>query len=149
MYKGTKKAYMTVEASLLLPMILGGIIFIIFLGFYLYNAVTVKQAVYIAALRGSQVKEESRDAIESYVEQELEKMLCNRILSGENMEIKTKVSDHKVHVEMGLVTNISLSQEIDSKINFGTIRSKAEASRINPVDIIRSVRKVNESQISK
>ena len=65
------------------------------------------------------------------------------------MEIKTKVSDHKVHVEMGLVTNMSLSQEIDSKINFGTIRSKAEASRINPVDIIRSVRKVNESQISK
>ena len=35
---------MTVEASLVFPMILGGIIFTIYLGIYLYNVSVIKQA---------------------------------------------------------------------------------------------------------
>ena len=145
MYKETKKAYMTVEASLLMPVILGGIIFTIFSGLYLYNVVTIKQAAYIAALRGSQVRGKSKDVIDAYVEQELENMLCGRILAGENSEIKIKVSSHKVSVQIRFVMNMPLFQEIFSKTNLWIMEGKAEAELINPVEIIRNVRKINGS----
>ena len=57
MCKRAKKAYMTIEAALIFPIILGGIVFTIYLGFYLYNASVIKQVSYIAALRGSQLTE--------------------------------------------------------------------------------------------
>ena len=48
-----KNAYMTLEATLIYPMIFGGILFTISLALYLYNAVVVKQVTSVAALRGS------------------------------------------------------------------------------------------------
>lgn len=140
---------MTIEASLLFPMLLGGIIFIIYMGFYLYNAGTIKQTAYIAALRGSQEKHKNSDAIENYVEQEVQKMLSNRMLVKENMEIKTKVFSNKVSVEIEFGMKAPFFQELWSKINLWKMETKAEAVRLNPVDIIRNVRKINESQISK
>lgn len=140
---------MTIEASLLFPMLLGGIIFIIYMGFYLYNVGTIKQTAYIAALRGSQEKYKSADAIENYVEQEVQKMLSNRMLVKENMEIKTKVFSNKVSVEIEFGMKAPFFQGSWSKINLWKMETKAEAVRLNPVDIIRNVRKINESQISK
>ena len=149
MYNGTKKAYMTIEASLIFPVLLCGIIFIIYIGFYLYNAGTIKQAAYIAALRGSQVKHESLDTVERYVEQELEKMLMNRMLVKENMENKVKVSLNKVNVEIEFAMKVPFLQWFFPEIKLWKIEEKAEAARINPVDIIRNVRKINGSQISE
>lgn len=140
---------MTIEASLLFPMLLSGIIFIIYMGFYLYNAGTIKQIAYIAVLRGSQEEYKSSDAIENYVEQEVQKMLSNRMLVKENMEINAKVFSNKVSVEIEFGMKAPFFQGSWSKINLWKMETKAEAVRLNPVDIIRNVRKINESQISK
>ena len=60
---------MTVEASVVFPMILGGIIVTIYLGIYLYNISVMKQAAYIAALRGSQLITVSSSEKEEYVKE--------------------------------------------------------------------------------
>ena len=67
MFKKEKSAYITLETSLVLPLILGGIIFVLYIGFYLYNFATVKQVAYIAALRGSQTKDVSSAEIEKSI----------------------------------------------------------------------------------
>lgn len=149
MCRETKKAYMTVEASLLLPMIFVGIFFVISLGIYLYNAGTIQQAAYMASLRGSQMKSVDKDSVEMYTKQELEKILRNRMLAKDKMETKVKVSSNKVSVEIEYVMNVPFSHWISSKIKEWTVKGKAEAIRINPVDIIRNVRKMNGSQIQK
>lgn len=149
MYKKRKNAYMTLEASLVIPLIVGGIIFLLFLGFYLYNACVIKQAVYVAALRGSQLTNVTSDEVEAYVQQQLENLMGNQILARENMEKEISVSIGKVKVRISSHMQMPLTEWISSVTNLWSIESKAEASRINPVDIIRNVRKINGSQISK
>lgn len=140
---------MTVEATLVVPMIFVGIIFTIYLGLYLYNASTIKQAAYIAALRGSQLTGVSSETIENYVEQQLEELLDNQILARGNVQMEVKVSSQKVRVRIMTDMSMPFTQFLSSAINLWTIESETEAVRINPVDIIRNVRKADGSQISK
>lgn len=138
---------MTVEATLVVPMIFVGIIFTIYLGLYLYNASTIKQAAYIAALRGSQLTGVSSETIENYVEQQLEELLNDQILARGNVQMEIKVSSQKVRVRIMTDMNMPFTQFLSFAINLWTIET--EAVRINPVDIIRNVRKADGSQISK
>lgn len=144
-----KNAYMTIEASLIIPFILGGIVFIIYLGLYLYNACVMKQAAYIAVLRGSQLTDASSGEVEIYVEQQLEKLLENQILARENIRQEIKVSAHKVKIGLNTDIKMPFAEFTSSVTELWKIKSEAEASRVNPVEIIRNVRKINESQISK
>ena len=134
---------MTIEASLLMPMIVGGIIFILYLGVYLYNSCTVKQTAYIAALRGSQVKNASLSQIETYVESQIEELLFHQILAKENMKKEVDVSMGKVTVKIGTDVKMPFADLISPQIHFWEINGEGYANRVNPVDIIRGVRKVN------
>lgn len=149
MCRKEKSAYMTVEASLIIPMILGGIIFTIYLGLYLYNASTIKQTAYIAALRGSQLMGVSSETIETYVEQQLNELLNDKILAKGNVREEVKVSLQKVRVKIIIDMNMPFAQFLSPVTELWTIESEAEAIRINPVNIIRDVRKMYGSQISK
>lgn len=149
MRKREKWAYMTLEASLIIPMVLGGIVFILYIGFYLYNSCAIKQAAYIAALRGSQVKNASSDEIEKYVEQQLDDLLSHQILAKGNIEKEIKVSIWKVKVKINTDIKMPLAEWLSSITNLWKIEGEAEASRVDPIEIIRGARKLNGSQISE
>ena len=144
-----KNAYFTVEASMLIPLILGGIIFVIYLGIYLYDVCTLKQVSYIAALRGSQLKNVSGEEIKGYTEQQLNKLLEHQILAKEKSDTQINITNSKVKVKVTTKITMPFSEFILKTIGFWKIENKAEANRLNPVDIIRNVRKVNESKISE
>lgn len=143
MCKKEKSAYMTVEASLLIPVILGGIIFILYVGFYLYNFAVMKQTAYIAALRGSQIKQVSSDRIESYVEEQVDELLRQRILAKEDIKKEIKVSKGSIKVK--LYTNIKIF--LEEFLPFGKksweIKGEAKVDRVDPIEIIRGARKIN------
>lgn len=62
------KGYMTLEASLVMPMVICVLVLIIYFSFYLYGRCVLSQDVYILAFRASQVKtEQYRDDPVSYV----------------------------------------------------------------------------------
>ena len=149
MCKKEKNAYFTVEASILMPFIFGGIIFVIYLGIYLYNVCTLKQVSYIAALRGSQLKTASNEEINSYTEQQLNHLLDHQILAKEELETKIHVTNSKVKVEITTKITMPFAEFMSKAIDFWKIENEAEANRLNPVDIIRNVRKINESKISE
>ena len=94
MYKDRKKAYMTVEASLVFPMILGGIIFTIYMGFYLYNITVINQVSYIAALRGSRQVQLSDTELKKYVEKQLEQLIDDKLffVTGVSKEIDISIN---------------------------------------------------------
>lgn len=143
MYRKYQKAYMTVEASLIMPMILGGIIFTIYLGIYLYDVCYIKQAVYVAALRGSCMKNGSSQDIEYYTKQQLEQLLSKQILAKRKMQSKVNVSISKVLVQVDMDISMPFAEFISPIIKTWSIESEAEACRGNPVEIIRNVRKIN------
>ena len=149
MYKKEKNAYFTVEASMLIPLVLGGIIFVIYLGIYLYNVYTLGQISYIAALRGSLLKNASDEEIKSYTENQLNQLLEYQILAKEKLEIRVYTMKGKVKVHISTNMILPFAEFISKTIDFWKIEKEAEANRLNPVDIIRNVRKINESKISE
>ena len=149
MYKKEKTAYMTVEASLVIPIILGGIVFVIYVGSYLYNIATIKQTAYISALRGNQLRNVSSYEIEKYVEREVDEMLSHQILFGSNIKKEVKVSQGNIKVKIYVDLNLPFVEFKNMEEILGKIVWECGVKRTNPLEIIRDVRKVNGCQISK
>ena len=143
MCKKEEQAYMTVEASLVLPTIIGGIIFILYLGIFLYNYCTINQTAYIAALRGSQIKNVSTDEIDNYVKKQIDELLFQNILAREEVKKEVRTSIGKVTVKMSTDVNIPFTDLLSAKIHIWEIEIEGYANRVNPIEIIRGVRKIN------
>ena len=149
MFKKGKAAYMTVEAFLVMPIILGGIVFVMYVGFYLYNAATIKQTAYIAALRGNQMKNVSSYEIENYVEKQVDEILSQQILSGKIMKKEVKVSKGSINVKIYTELKMPFTGSADVEDILREIIREVKVKRTNPMEVIRGVRKVNGYQISK
>ena len=145
MFKKEKSAYMTVEASLVIPLILGGIIFVLYIGFYLYNFVTVRQVAYIAALRGSQMKEASSSEIENFVEKQVDELLLGQILAKESIKKEVEVFTGSIKVKIYTSVKIPFAGLLSITDNFWEIRGESRVNRTEPIEIIRGVRKINGS----
>jgi len=143
MCKKEEQAYMTVEASLVLPTVIGGIIFILYLGIFLYNYCTINQTAYIAALRGSQIKNVSTDEIDNYVKKQIDELLFQNILAREEVKKEVRTSIGKVTVKMSTDVNIPFTDLLSAKIHIWEIETEGYANRVNPIEIIRGVRKIN------
>ena len=143
MCKKEEQAYMTVEASVVLPTVIGGIIFILYLGIFLYNYCTINQTAYIAALRGSQIKNVSTDEIDNYVKKQIDELLFQNILAREEVKKEVSTSIGKVTVKMSTDVNIPFSDLLSAKIHIWEIKTEGYANRVNPIEIIRGVRKIN------
>lgn len=145
MFKKEKSAYMTVEASLVIPLIWGGIIFVLYIGFYLYNFVTVKQVAYIAALRGSQMKGVSSIEIENFVEKQVDELLLGQILAKESIKKEVEVFTGSIRVKIYTSVKIPFAGLLSITDNFWEIRGESWVNRTEPIEIIRGVRKINGS----
>jgi len=145
MFKKEEKAYMTIEASLIIPVIVGGIIFVLYLGIFLYNSGTIKQTAYIAALRGSQMKNMSQKEMETYVEKQIDELLFQQILAREDMKKEIDISMGKVTVKIGTDVKMPFANLLSAKIDFWEINGEGYANRVDPIEIIRGVRKINGS----
>ncbi len=144
MFKGRKKAYMTVEASLVYPVVFGGILFMLYLGFYLYNITVVSQMAYIAALRGSQKQQFSDAEIEKYVENQLEQLIDDRLFFVSDVQKEIKVMEKKIKVKTGIKTKTPATGLMFIDRDWDDLEYACEAVRVNPVKIIRNVRKLYE-----
>ena len=145
MFKKEKSAYMTVEASLVIPLIFGGIIFVLYIGFYLYNFVTVRQVAYIAALRGSQMKEASSSEIENFVEKQVDELLLGQILAKESIKKEVEVFTGSIKVKIYTSVKIPFAGLLSITDHFWEIRGESRVNRTEPIEIIRGVRKINGS----
>lgn len=72
-------AYLTLEASFIMPILIFLTVFICIFCFYLYNCCVIYQACYISALRGSQIVNASSSEIKSKVEEYIDDLLDNQI----------------------------------------------------------------------
>lgn len=144
MCKKEKSAYLTIEAALVIPMVLGGIVFILYVGFYLYNLVAMKQTAYIAALRGSQMKQDSSAKIKKYVEEQVDELLTGQILAKEDIEKEVKVSTGTIKVKIYTKLEFLFAKLLFLEETNWEIKGEAQVSRADPIEIIRGVRKIDE-----
>ena len=144
MFVKEKRAYMTVEASIIMPMIIIVLIFIIYIGFYLYDVCAVGQFAYIAALRTSQQKDLTMEELEVYGKNQLEELITNRLVVTDTRQEKIKVTVRKIEVEISTMIQMPFSNFISEKMGLWKIRGEGEVVRTDPVKYIRSVRGKND-----
>ena len=130
------EAYLTIEASFLLPMAVIVTCFIIIYLFYLYNCCVVYQSCYISALRGSQMMDKTTDEISEKVEIFTEELLDNQIYDF--------VKEYEVSCNLFAVKT-EADSEVKNILNVFDIVAEeemevgycAEAKRIDPVMVLR------------
>lgn len=149
MDKRKEDGYLTVEAALVVPFVMGGIIFTMYLCFYLYHAGILTQISHIAALRGSGLTNASEKEIKAFVEEETKELLKQKVLIRQEIKQDIKISLSRIQVNLAMEMAMPIMEEIPLVKRLWTIKREAEATRINPVKIIRGVRKINENQISE
>lgn len=137
-----KNAYMTVEATLLYPLIFGGILFTICLALYLYHASVVRQVTQVAALRGSLELQMSKKEIQNYVATEIEKLIKERLLSVSEIEKEVEVTESKVKVRLKIKVKLPFVKIPFLDFDWKELDFESQAKRIDPTKIIRNTRRL-------
>lgn len=130
---------MTIEASVIIPMTVFLIVFIIYLSFYLYNLCIFKQVAYISALRGSQILNGTDMEIKTYVEGEIETLIGEKIIFVENWEKEVSVSVTAIDVILCGDMNPLFLSSFSLETNWD-LYGEGKAKRLDPVTFIRLIR---------
>lgn len=130
--------YMTIEASFIIPLAFICFIVTILFTFFLYNHLITYQSCYIAALRGSQMKNVTDSAIEQYVKENLEKLLNEQVYQR-GFEQNVNVGALSIFVNAD--TNISNPLYRFELYKEKELKGSREVSvnRIDPVGYIRNM----------
>lgn len=130
------KAYITLEASYIVPLMVAIFALIIYITFFEYNACVVYQDCYIAALRGSQLREMTESEIEIKTKQYADELLENQL---HQYEIKPLVNVNILSVSVGASNKTDLRIPSYLSVQNSLESSKeASSSRLNPVLLIRT-----------
>lgn len=129
--------YMTLEASFIIPFAFMCFILIILYTFYLYNHMVVYQSCYLSALRGSQLKNTTNDAVKEYIDEELRKLLNNQVYQYQ-VDFDSDVSLLSISVNAeSYITNKTANFNIYNEKRLTSNRG-TKINRIDPVDYIRN-----------
>lgn len=137
-----ENAYMTLEASLVYPLIFGGILFTISLALYLYNAAVVRQVSCVAALRGSLEVGLSEEETESLVNSELNKLIKERLFIISTIKKEVKVTETKISVRLKEKVNLPMIEIPFLNFKWKELEFETQAKRVKPVKIIRDTRRL-------
>ena len=137
-----KNAYMTLEATLLYPLIFGGILFAISLALYLYHGAVVKQIASVAALRGSLEQQMSQKGIKQLIDSEIDKLIDERLLMVSRIQKEVQVTESKVQVRLRVKVKLPFLGIPFMDLKWQELDFESEAKRIRPVKIIRDIRRL-------
>lgn len=134
-------AYMTLEASFLIPLAFILFLIIIYFGFYLYDQCVVLQGCYLASLRGSQIWTLSDSDLERVVRDEAEKLLDKQIFTNsKNCQVQVNALSIEVRGESEIQMKLP-NYDLYNKERLGT-NKVSKIRRLNPVLFIRECKKV-------
>ena len=95
------KGYMTIEASLILPMVFGVILFVISLLFYSYDRCLLEQDVTALVVRGEYLEGENIQEKVEFLEQEIQNWYVDKYIWMEVMVHALAVKENSVRIEAG------------------------------------------------
>jgi len=145
MFHKEKRAYMSMEAAMIMPMLIVVLVFILYIGFYFYDVCATSQFAYIAALRAGQQKEFTVEELEQYGKIQLIELLDNRLVAVDVWQEKIRVTARKIGVEVLAEIQMPFSNFISEKMGLWKININAEIIRTDPIKFIRNMRGKNDS----
>lgn len=139
------KGYFTPEAAILFPMLTVLVVFVLYLGFYLYNACIAEQCAYLAAFRGSCLPAADSGSRALKAGEEWQKLQEQRLLPlGQvNTVVREKLTEVSVEAEGKLkfpFYTFLPGSEADWKYEY-----KKKAVKLRPVILIREIRRIQKA----
>lgn len=133
------KAYFTVEASMVIPMVIFLFSFIFYLTFFLYDRCIASQDAYILAFRGSRLCEKDAGEIEQYVKEFAKEQFDRRYIALTGFSDMVYADKRKVEMEItGEISPAFTDQLLEQKV--WHFHANAKADRICPTECIRRFR---------
>ena len=132
-----KKAYLTVEASYLIPMLIFLIVLTLYFSFYCFDRSVSIQNGYIAALRASNQWESSEKQKKEFAYKEWESLTENLFIMLENKEFVVNVTWSTIETKsQGYVENL-FADVSEIGIYKLDILTTSSAKSIYPAEVIR------------
>ena len=135
------KGMMTLEAAVIVPMILIATILIFWTGILLHDRAAVRSAVCAAVLRGSERAEQDNEELADLMKEVLRDCLTDRLVMMEDPQVD-------VCVEYGrLKASVTGVLEIPSIPIYGAatweVHAEAEAMRLRESQIVRTIQRID------
>lgn len=135
--------YMTLEASLLMPMTAMLCGFLMLLSFYLYTVTFLNQAAYIAALRGSLARAgRDRGTVAS---EEMERILEESVLPVRNLKKEVTATGLEVKVTLEVEISLPFPEIFPLENRVWQIRAEKRVRIRSAVAFIRGMRMLSSS----
>ncbi len=138
------EGYMTVEATLIMLIVLYVCIFIIYSGFFLYDRCVIKQDAYRAVLRASSIYRQDSQAVYNTAWDMMETLTAEKYIAAEyQYEIAVQ---GKVQVKICGQVQMPFRGLIElTGVSAWNIEETAESKCLNPVLFIRTCRRLIEA----
>ncbi len=136
------KGSLTVEAALVMPVVLYTIAAIIVFLLFLYNRNVMTDAALLAARQISYYDKDSVNALlVRYAKEKCEEELCDRLIGMEDISIVVSVGRFQSTVTVKGRLTLAGTGIIGYSLPFETIQVQGRAERFYPGDVIRAIRK--------
>lgn len=139
-------AYMTLEVSLLFPIIVTLLVCVIYLIFYSYNQTMAHQNAAIAALYGKSFSytEEKESELINRMYEILEKLNSNQYLALSNLKQTVSIENNNIKItQYGSIKIPFINEEIISKMDFA---EQVVVDTQNAIFYMRQMRKVKNNE---
>lgn len=134
--KKNVNGYFTVEAAMIMPLVILLTAFLFYLTFFLYNRCILPQDAYILAFRGSALCGKTKEEVIHYMEEDYNNQMGIKYIGLNGIMRDIRVNQKKIEVKL------------QGKIKFTgkeqTFEAVKAAHRSCPVELIRKVRLVKK-----
>lgn len=136
----------TIEAALLMPLLLGIMLVVIYFSFFLYNREAAMTIAYTAAIKGAQMEQEGKNQIQQeitrYVEEE-----SKRLLFVHQIDYSVKVTTGQVKVSIHLTQKVPYQSLLEHIGADGVFCCNVEKSavRLHPASVIWEIRRAENA----
>lgn len=144
-FKTGWSGYMTVEATLMIPIVLYVCIFIIYSGFFVYDRCVMKQDAYRAAMKAGSVYRQDGQEVYNTAWNALEELTVDKYIATQ--------CHYEVSVQGKVCVTVQGEVEVPFKglekmtgVSSWKIEEKAESQCLNPVFFIRMCRQMITKQ---
>ncbi len=145
---GNNKGMMTIEACILIPIIIMISLLVIWLGFFLYNKTLLMECAGIAAIKGSQMAEADNEVLAGVAAARAGELLAQKTVAMEIQDIIVSVDHEAVTVKIRGVMQIpeaifllDIYQEDSWEIYV-----EQTAERLRSCSILRTIERIRKVQ---
>ena len=142
MFKKEIKGSYSVEASLLFPVIVLVIWFLVIMALYLYNMCAMYRISEAVCVQGVNKKREAVTQIEEQAGQLLEEMTEEELLMMKEVAYQVRIDERKIQVDLTGKMETPIFTLISDSLDLWEMKARAVRSRQDPVEVIRNIRKI-------